>query len=1133
MQCPKCQFENPDTQKFCGKCGSKLEKICPNCGSANLSQYLFCGECGHNLTTPSAPTAQELSFDEKLHRIQRYLPKGLTEKILSQRNRIEGERKQVTVMFCDMEGFTPLSEMLGIEDAYTLIDQVYEILIHKVHEYEGTVNEMTGDGIMALFGAPVALEDAPQRAIRSSLAIHREMAKFSDQLKREKRDIPPVKMRIGIHTGPVVVGTLGNDLRVEFKAVGDTVNLASRMEGLALPGTTYITEDTFKLTEGLFRFEGLGQRAIKGKQTPINVYRAIAPSTIRTRFDVSAERGLTPFAGRERELELLLDGLERSKAGRGQAFSIMAEAGIGKSRLLYEFRKAVAHEDITFLEGKCISYSKDVPYHLIIDSLKANFDISEDDGDPLIREKVIRGLKILRTDEDSILPYFLELFSVKDSGIDKIPLSPEAKKVQIMAAFKQIALKGSEIRPLILAYEDLHWVDKSSEELLKYVLESIPEVRILMIFTYRPDYVLTWGAKSYHSQLTLNRLSNRESLMMVSHLLGTRELDRDLEEFILEKTEGVPFFIAELIKSLKDLKIMEKADNRYRLSKDIKEVIIPSTVQDVIMARIDSLPEGAKGLLQTGSVVGREFSHDLLKRVTDLSKEELLSHLSVLKDSEFLYERGIYPQSTYIFKHALIQNAIYQSLLKNTRKKYHRKIAQVLENHFADTVETQPELLAHHYTEAGLNEQALGYWLQAGKRAARRSAHAEAINHLTGGLEVLMSLPDSVERARRELDLQITLGPVLMAVKGQSSPDTKRAYGRARELCQQVGDTPQLFPVLHGLWRFHMIRAEFQTTRELAEQLFSMAQRAQDTTLLLESHRVLGPTLFWLGDFTSARAYAEQGVALYDPQQHRSHAFVYGQDPGVMCQSFSGWPIWVLGYPELALRNIHKALTLARELTHPFSLVYALTMAAVAHQFRREVQAVQEHAVELIELSTENGFAFWLAFGTVLQGWVLAAQRQGTEGILQIHQGIAAYRGLGAEADRPYFLSLLADAYGKVGQPAEGLTVLIEALAIVDNTGGRNWEAELHRQKGELLLMQQEQNVGEAEECFQKALDIARRQQAKSLELRAAMSLSRLWRLRGKREEVHRLLADIYGWFTEGFDTRELQEAKALLDEQV
>ncbi|MBE9573072.1 MAG: AAA family ATPase, partial [Proteobacteria bacterium] len=395
MKCPHCQFENPTGSKFCLECGEKLELRCPQCGQALPFEARFCNECGHNLTLPSEPPPKDLSFDEKLDKIQRYLPKGLTEKILSQRDKIEGERKQVTVMFCDMEGFTHLTERIGPEEAYSIMDQVYEILIHKVHNYEGTVNEMTGDGIMALFGAPIAVEDAPQRAIRSSLAIHREMARFSDKIKQEKEVIQPLKMRIGIHTGPVVVGTLGNDLRVEFKAVGDTVNLASRLEGLAEPGTTYVTEETFKLTEGLFRFEALGGKEIKGKEEPVKIYHVIAPSTRRTRFDVSAERGLTPFVGRERELELLLDGFEHAKGGRGQAFSIVSEAGVGKSRLLYEFRKAVANENVTFMEGKCLSYSRNVPYYPVIDILKSNFDIVEGDGDFEISEKVKRGLNLL------------------------------------------------------------------------------------------------------------------------------------------------------------------------------------------------------------------------------------------------------------------------------------------------------------------------------------------------------------------------------------------------------------------------------------------------------------------------------------------------------------------------------------------------------------------------------------------------------------------------------------------------------------------------------------------------------------------------------------------------------------------
>ena len=663
MKCPKCQIENDPDARFCEECGAKMEVVCPECGNTIRPGSKFCKHCGHNLTTPSELPAKIFTSDEKLEKIQKYLPKGIAEKILAQKDKIEGERKLVTVMFCDMKGFTPLVEKVGPEEAYAIMDQVYEILIHKVRDFEGTVNEMTGDGIMALFGAPIALEDAPQRAIRSALAIHKEMARFNDRMKRENPEMPALKMRVGIHTGPVVVGTLGNDLRVEFKAVGDTVNLASRMEGLAEPGTIYVTEDTFKLTEGFFRFENLGDRQIKGKEALVKVFRVIAPSTRRTRFEVSAEGGLTPFVGRERELEIMLDCLERARIGRGQAVSIVAEAGTGKSRLLYEFRKTIAIEDVSFLEGRCLSYSRNVPFHPIIDLLKSTFDIQEEDNDDAVKAKVKKGLVDLGADEASTLPYLLEVLSVKDSGIDQIMMSPEARKDRISGALKQILLKGAALRPLVLAIEDLYWVDNSSAEVFKDLLDDIGGAAVFLIFTYRPTFVHTWGAKSYHSQITLNRLSNRESLAMAASILGTGNLHSDLEELILEKTEGVPFYIEEFIRTLKDLKIIEKRDGQYGIVKDVQDIAIPSSIHDVIMARVDALPQGAKEVLQAGSAVEREFSYDMVHRVTGIPERELLSHLSVLKEAELLFERGIYPDTSFIFKHALTRDVVYDSLL--------------------------------------------------------------------------------------------------------------------------------------------------------------------------------------------------------------------------------------------------------------------------------------------------------------------------------------------------------------------------------------------------------------------------------------------------------------------------------------
>jgi len=780
MQCPKCQFENPATQKFCGECGSKLEKICPNCSSTNPSQYKFCGKCGQDITLPSKPAQKEISFDKKLDKIQRYLPKGLAEKILAQRDKIEGEHKQVTVMFCDMEGYSQLSERFGLEETYEIMDQVYEILIHKVHDYEGTVNEMTGDGIMALFGAPIAIEDAPQRAIRSAMAIHREMVMFSEKIKEERKDNPAIKMRAGIHTGPVVVGTLGNDLRVEFKAVGETVNLASRMEGLAEPGATYVTEDTFKLIEGFFRFEALGEKEVKGRKEPIGVYRVIGPSTRKTRFDVSAERGLTPLVGRGRELEILLDAFEMAKGGEGQAVSIISEAGLGKSRLLYEFRKAIANEDITFLEGKCLSYSRGVAYHPVIDILKSNFNVKEGDGEAEIKEKVRNGLKVMDVDETSTLPYLLALLSIKDKSIDKIPISAEARKQRIIEALIQISLKGSEIRPLVMAIEDLHWIDKSSEEALKTLLGSIAGARVFLIFTFRPEFTPIWGLKSYYGQINLNRLSKREGLAMVNKLLATTKMDMDLEELILRKTEGVPFYIEEFVKSLMELRFIEKINNRYQLTKDAQKVKIPSTINDIIMARVDRLPEKTKSLLQTGAVIGREFNHDILRRVTGLSGKELQSKLSLPRDIEIIYEQGVYPETLYIFKHALTREVLYKSIITRKKKAIHHQVAQAIEDLWQDNIEGYYGVLAQHFIDGDNYEKGAEYSKLAGKNMERAGSLNESINFALMRISCLEKLPRSDFVERKIAQVRAVLGVLLIGMNN---------FKRAEEIVSPIAES--------------------------------------------------------------------------------------------------------------------------------------------------------------------------------------------------------------------------------------------------------------------------------------------------------------------------------------------------------
>ena len=951
MKCPSCEFENREGAKFCSECGHKFELTCPYCKTTNRPGAKFCDECGHNLSLPSEPPPGALSFDEKLDKIQRYLPKGLTEKILAQRDKIEGERKQVTVMFCDMEGFTALTEKLGPEEVYSIMDQIYEILIHKVHDYEGTVNEMTGDGIMALFGAPIALEDAPQRGIRSAMSIHQEMVKFSDRMKQEREGILPLKMRVGIHTGPVVVGTLGNDLRVEFKAVGDTVNLASRMESLAEPGSTYVTEDTFKLTEGLFRFEALGGRRVKGKEGLVNVYRVIAPSTRRTRFDVSAERGLTPFVGRERELELLLDGFERAKAGRGQAFSIVAEAGVGKSRLLYEFRKAVTTEDVMFLEGRCLSYSRGVAYHPVIDSLKAYFNIQEGDGESEVREKVAQGLKILGADEASTLPYLLELFSVKESGIEKIPLSREARKDRIIEAIKQTSLKGSEIRPLILAYEDLHWMDKSSEDALKYVLESIPGVRVLMIFTYRPEFVHTWGGRSYHSQLTLNRLSNRESLAMVTHILGTEEIDRALENLILEKTEGIPFFIEEFIRSLKDLKIIERKDSKYHLAKDIQEMTIPSTIQDVIMARVDSLPDGAKEMLQTGSVIEREFSYELIKRVTGLPEQKLLSHLSVLKDSELLYERGIFPQSTYIFKHALTREVVYESILTTRKKKLHELIGNAAEELYKENIDEHYEVLAGHFIYSENYQKGAEYSKLAEKKAAKSGSLNDAIAYVQKRINCLEKLPVADDLQKKIIDARTAFG---LYISQLNHPvEAKEAIDPIIDLARR-NDYKRRLSQIYTITGVYNLYAEedFPKALKHLEEALRISDETNDIISSVLARQWLGVALSLNCEFEKALQYIGKAVDITTAAKN-----LWGIS--VMKSALSYWVYNVQGRVSLGYQTSNETVRIAEESGDIYSKAAAYVTHGISCLYKGFFEEAKEHLLKGVDFCKRINLFLW------------------------------------------------------------------------------------------------------------------------------------------------------------------------------
>jgi predicted ATPase len=617
---------------------------------------------------------------------------------------------------------------------------------------------------------------------------------------------------------------------------------------------------------------------------------------------------------------------------------------------------------------------------------------------------------------------------------------------------------------------------------------------------------------------------------LIRHLAGGKALPAEVVAYIVARTDGVPLFVEELAKMLLESDVLHQEAERYTLTGPLSAVAIPTTLQDSLMARLDRLPM-IREVAQLGAVLGREFAYEMLRALAGVEDALLQDRLAQLVDTELLYQRGRPPRAKYIFKHALVQDAAYASLLKSTRQQYHQRVAQMLEARFPATVATEPELVAHHYTAAGCYAQAIGYWQQAGQRAIQRSANVEAIAHLRQGIELLTTLPETPERIQSELTLQTTLGPALMATRGYAAPEVAATYHRARELCEQAEETPEIFPVLWGMWLLYLGRAEHATARELGEQCLSLARRLDDPALLLEAHLALGDSWFHLGQPSQAHAHFEQSMRIYDPQQHHALAFRYDNaDPGAVCLAFAGLTLWMLGYPDQALERMNEALTLAQNLEHPFTLArVGLYYMTFLHQLRREWQAVSERAETAITVATEQQVALVLAVGPIMRGWALAMQGQGAEGLTQLRQGLDAYRATGAAFQRPHFLSMLAEVHRSLGQPEAGLTALREALTLVEKTGERYYEAELHRLKGELLLQHAAPEVSHAETCFQQALDMARRQQAKSLELRAAMSLGRLWQQQGKRQEARALLAGVYDWFTEGFDTAALQEAKALL----
>jgi class 3 adenylate cyclase/predicted ATPase len=1042
----------------------------------------------------------------------------------------DAERRQLTVLFCDLVDSTALSGQLDPEDLQGVVRAYQQMCSEIITRFDGHIAQLLGDGLLVYFGYPQAHEDDPHRAIRTGLGILDAMGDLNARLTREQGIA--LALRIGIHTGLVVVGAMGGQGRQEQLALGETPNIAARIQGLAQPNTVAISDATSRLVQGYFDCDALGVQALRGVTEPLEVYRVLNPSGAQGRLDIAQTRGLTPLVGREQEVELLFERWEQVKAGHGHVVLLSGEGGIGKSRLVHRLKEHAANEPHMQWECRSSPSYQHTALFPLTELFQRMWRFEAQDTPDEKFSKLAHALSHYRLPLEESVQLFAPLLALPlpENAYPPLTLSPQRQRQKTLEAIVTILLEQAERYPMLFILEDLHWTDPSTLEVLYLLIDQIPTASLLTVLTCRPTFQPTWKHRSYLSEVTVNRLSQPQIERMTTHVAGGKLLPPQVLTQIAEKTDGVPLFVEEITKAILELGHLKEGDRHYELIGSLSTFAIPATLQDSLMARLDRLVT-AKAVAQYAAVIGRQFPYDLLQVVSLLDEATLQRELRRLVDAELLYQRGMPPQATYFFKHALIQEAAYQSLLKSTRQHYHQRIAQVLEAQFPETAETQPELLAHHYTETGLTEKAVHYWHQAAQRASDRSAHLEAISHFTTGIELLKTLPETPERTQHALALHIALGAALLMTKGQAAPEVEHTYTQARALCQQVGEPPELITVLFGLWRFYYARSQLHTARELGETQLRLAHHAPNPALAVIAHSALGSTWFCLGALPAARTHLEEGIALYTADQRRAMGFRIGQDPGVACRAFAARTLWLLGYPAQALAQIHGALALAQELSHPYSLAFARCLAAVVAQYCRDVLTVHEHAEAAVALSTEQGFPLWLAYGTSLRGWALAMQGQGEEGTAQVREGIAAWRATGAVILVPYLCTVLAEVYDHLGHTADGLQVLAEAHTLVEQHEERFWEAEACRLRGVLLLRQPVPQPEEAETWLQRALDVACRQEAKSLELRAAMSLSRLWQQQGKRTEAHELLAPIYSWFTEGFDTADLQDARALLAE--
>jgi class 3 adenylate cyclase/predicted ATPase len=1037
------------------------------------------------------------------------------------------ERRQVTVMFSDLVGSTAMSARMDAEDLREVISAYQKCVTEAVERFGGFVAKYMGDGVLIYFGYPQAHEDDAERAVRAGLELVAAVAALKVPVS--------LQTRVGIATGLVVVGDLiGSGSAQEQAVVGETPNLAARLQGIAEPNMVVIAEGTRRLLGNLFELEDLGAKDLKGVAGPARAWAALRPSSVEGRFEALHAGGLTELVGREEELELLLRRWSKAKSSEGQVVLLSGEAGIGKSRLTAALLERLATEPHTRLRYFCSPQHTDSAFYPIIGQMERAAGFAHEDTTQAKLDKLDAVLaQGFTPPQDAAV--FVEMLSLTNDGrYPRVDMAPQQRRQKTLEALTAQLEALSRQKPVLMIFEDVHWADPTSLEAFGRAVDRIKTLGVLLIVTYRPEFEPPWIGRPYVTALTLNRFGEREITAIIDGITGNKPLSPSFRKDIVERTDGIPLFVEEMTKA-----VLEAESEAVVAATPSRSVAVPASLHASLMARLDRLGP-AKEVAQIGAVIGREFSRALLDAVARKPEAELDSALDRLIAAGLLFRQGMLPHTTYLFKHALVQDAAYGTLLREPRRALHARIAETLESQFPEIAESQPELLARHCTEAGLIEKAAGLWSKTGQLSLERSALIEAAEKLARALDQIGSLPATPALRREQIRLQVALITPLMQVKGHAAPETTAAVERARLLIEQaeaLGEPPEdpllLFSVLYGFWVGAHATFNGNTMRDLAAQFLALAKKQGATVPIMVGHRLMGSSLTLTGDIAEGRAQYDQAVMLYDPAAHRSLATRFGQDVGVANLSYRSSALWVLGYPDSAQRDNSDAVKHAREIGHDVSLILALTFTSVNQTLCGNYVAATATVDELVALADEKGALFWKVAGTLWRGCLFALTNKGPDAVRVISSNLTALRSTGVTMYVPWYLSFLAEAYADLRKFDDARRCIGEAMTLLDATKERWVDAELYRVAGEIALLSPKPNAAKAVGYFERALAVARQQQAKSWELRAAISMARLWRDQGKRNEARNLLAPIYGWFTEGFDTLDLKEAKALLNELV